>query len=704
MRIVSNAMVIVSGVYLALGLIYLRFWWAQRERLAYLAFTITCFSFMLFAWFEMGMLTAATPEEYLFYMWWDFIPGSVGIISVAWFAYLHLHGRKWLFVPYIALRILAIVLHLTMANGLHFLQVTSVGHRTVLNEMLSYPIGIPNPWMALSHFGHVLMIIFFLDASIRCWRRGERRQALTFGVGTILFGITIVGFAPLIFWGLLPAPIMSSFTILLIIAPMLYELNYDMQRAAMLTEKLEERDARLTDTLEQLQVSTAAANVGMWTREIGGGNVWFSEKAGEIFGYSSGEPFTREDVFQRIHPDDRKSFSALVRELEDGKGEFQHDFRLLLKDGNVRWIHSRGKVEPDNGSRIIRGAIVDITKTKLAEEKARQNEEQNTAIVSAIPDLIFIQDSEGVYLGYHAKNKDDLFVAPEEFLGKNMRDVLPPVLADEFFRSFERAAETHETQIVEYNIDLKDGNQWYEARIVRMGDKYLSVVRDITRIKLAYEAVHDLSRRLMNAQEKERARLARELHDDLSQSVALLSVQLTMLRNEPKDFEYMKDQLDQFISEVNRLTGDIHRISHELHPAKLSQLGLKSALRGFCRDLAAAHPLKIDFEADNLPRNLPDDISLCLYRVAQESLQNIIKHSAATSVNVSLKSEDDKIHLSVSDNGKGFDTQAAKAKESLGLISIDERVRAVKGAVKIISAVGAGTKIDVQIPVNNNLK
>ena len=261
MRIVSNAMLIVSGVYLALGLIYLRFWWAERARLAYLAFTISCFSYMIFSWFELGMLHSQTPEEYLFYVWWAVVFGFVGIISFGWFAYLHLHGRKWLFWTHSVLRILALLLHLIMANGIHFRQITSVGSRTVLGETLSYPIAVPNPWMALPHFCNVLLVIFFLDASIRCWRRGERRQALVFGTGTILFGTITVFAAPLVFWGLLPFPIMESFTVLFIIAAMLLELNYELHHAAMLTEKLEERDARLTETLDQLQLSAAAANV-----------------------------------------------------------------------------------------------------------------------------------------------------------------------------------------------------------------------------------------------------------------------------------------------------------------------------------------------------------------------------------------------------------------------------------------------------------
>jgi PAS domain S-box-containing protein len=321
----------------------------------------------------------------------------------------------------------------------------------------------------------------------------------------------------------------------------------------------------------------------MWSRPVSGKTLWLSEKAGEILGFPSGEQFTRDDFYQQIHPDDRPLLATVIRELEEGKNEFQFEYRIISKDENVRWIHSRGKVELVKGARFVRGAVVDITKLKVAEQ-----------------------------------------------------------------------------------------------------------------------AIHELSGKLMNAQEKERARLARELHDDLSQSIALLSIQLATLRNKPKDLEYVKDQLDRFVADVDRLSVDVHRISHELHPARLSHLGLETALRGFCRELSAAHPLEIDFEAESVPRDLPDDISLCLYRVTQESLQNVIKHSGAAAARVSVKLENGEIRLSVSDNGNGFNPSARKAKEALGLISIDERVRAVKGEASVISAVGTGTRIEVHVPIGNH--
>ncbi len=221
---------------------------------------------------------------------------------------------------------------------------------------------------------------------------------------------------------------------------------------------------------------------------------------------------------------------------------------------------------------------------------------------------------------------------------------------------------------------------------------------DITGRKNAENAIHDLSGKLMKAQEKERARLARELHDDLSQRLALLSIRLEALKATPI-YEGGKREIDHLIDDIQELTGDVHRISHELHPAKLGQLGLEAALRGFCREIDRAHPLKVSFTAANIPRELSDHTSLCLYRVAQESLQNVVKHSRARSANVELCVEGDELVLVVSDNGSGFDPQGPVGSESLGLTSMQERIFAICGTVQISSNRQNGTRIEARVPV-----
>jgi signal transduction histidine kinase len=208
----------------------------------------------------------------------------------------------------------------------------------------------------------------------------------------------------------------------------------------------------------------------------------------------------------------------------------------------------------------------------------------------------------------------------------------------------------------------------------------------------------------MNAQEKERARLARELHDDLSQSLALLSIQLHSIASGDGDKDTFSSQLGNITYQIDRLSSDVHRISHQLHPAKLEQLGLVSALRGFCREIGHAHEIKIDFHDENTPTTLPNDVSLCLYRVAQESLQNVVKHSGASNVTVDLIYLEGEVSLSIADNGAGFDTAHEDSREGIGLISMKERLRVVDGRVRIDSTVGSGTKVVVMVPIERQPK
>lgn len=257
----------------------------------------------------------------------------------------------------------------------------------------------------------------------------------------------------------------------------------------------------------------------------------------------------------------------------------------------------------------------------------------------------------------------------------------------------------------EYRVTLPNGqDRWISSigKVEFLNDRphvLRGVSVDITKRKIAEEVAHELSSKLIGAQEKERARLARELHDDLSQSLALLSIQLEVLGMESGGPDAVKTKITDLTSQIKSLSSDVHRISHELHPSKLAQLGLEAALRGFCREIAASHRFKVAFDAIDIPRSLPNDISLCLYRVTQEALQNIQKHSGASLASVKIEMGEDDIRLTVSDNGCGFDPEGVAVKESLGLISMSERIRYLNGTLSIDSRESAGTKIKVRIPL-----
>ncbi len=257
----------------------------------------------------------------------------------------------------------------------------------------------------------------------------------------------------------------------------------------------------------------------------------------------------------------------------------------------------------------------------------------------------------------------------------------------------------------EYRVTLPNGQlRWISSRgRVEFSQGKPVLIRgaslDITARRQAEEAARSLSGRLIHAQEAERKRLARELHDDVNQSLALLAVELDMSAQKPPATssavsERMRDLSDQ----VKSLSSSVHRLSHELHPAKLEQLGLVPAVRGFCRELGAAHGITIEYEPHAVPRLVPDEIALCLYRIVQEALQNVIKHSGSAIAKVQLMPKENELCLIVSDQGCGFDPMITTDDGSLGLVSMRERVRLVGGQITVESRKGEGTRIAVQIP------
>ncbi len=219
-------------------------------------------------------------------------------------------------------------------------------------------------------------------------------------------------------------------------------------------------------------------------------------------------------------------------------------------------------------------------------------------------------------------------------------------------------------------------------------------------LKKSQRELQLLTGRLMRAQEMERRRIARELHDDLSQNLALLSVEMELLgRQPPESSNGLGGRMQALSSRVKQLASTVHDLSRQLHPSKLEQLGLAAAVRGLCKELGGGHGLPIEFTAGASPGPVSDDAALCLYRIVQEALRNIIKHSGARRATVELNGGKDAVDLHIVDDGAGFDARLADGKGGLGLVSMRERLRLVGGTIAIDSRPGAGTRIDVRVPL-----
>lgn len=222
------------------------------------------------------------------------------------------------------------------------------------------------------------------------------------------------------------------------------------------------------------------------------------------------------------------------------------------------------------------------------------------------------------------------------------------------------------------------------------------VRRALERERAAGE-LRELAGRLIHAQEDERRRLARELHDDFSQRLALLSVEMELQGTGAGPESAAA--LAGMAARVKDLSTEVHRMAYDLHPAKLDQLGLVAAARAYCRELAQQSGLKIAFEPGDLPRALPADVALCFYRLIQEALQNTVRHAGAREARVELGAAPGRVRLAVSDDGRGFDVERARREGGLGLSSMQERVRQVRGELKIESTPGRGTRLEASAPL-----
>jgi signal transduction histidine kinase len=226
-----------------------------------------------------------------------------------------------------------------------------------------------------------------------------------------------------------------------------------------------------------------------------------------------------------------------------------------------------------------------------------------------------------------------------------------------------------------------------------------SMLADVTECKRSEEAFLSMTRRLIGEQEQEREGIARELHDNIGERVSLLTLNLAELQQSP--LNEIQDRIGELEKEACEIATDIQALSHRLHPAELKYFGLAVAMRGFCHEFGKQTMARIDFQSQDLPRSVPPDISLCLFRVLQESLHNSAKHSGAQHIEVELWGTPDAIHLVVRDSGSGFDSEGAKQSRGLGLISMEERLIVLKGTFSIESQAKRGTKIHARVPLGS---
>jgi len=261
---------------------------------------------------------------------------------------------------------------------------------------------------------------------------------------------------------------------------------------------------------------------------------------------------------------------------------------------------------------------------------------------------------------------------------------------------------------MEYRLRRNDGEyRWIlDTGVPRFNSNgsfagYIGSCLDFTDRKLAEDALASVGRRLIEAHEEERTWIARELHDDLVQRIALVTIELERCSSQTADPTGIDDRIRQARQHLCDVASEIQALSHRLHSSKLEYLGLVTAAKSFCRELSEQRNVRIEFKHSEIPAAVPKEISLCLFRVLQQALQNAVRHSGTQDFTVELFGNQDEIRLIVSDSGIGFDWRHAINGRGLGLISMRERLRLVNGELSIQSEPGRGTTVLARVPRGN---
>jgi PAS domain S-box-containing protein len=354
---------------------------------------------------------------------------------------------------------------------------------------------------------------------------------------------------------------------------------------------------------------------------------------------------------------------------------------------------------------VLARQAADLIERTLAEEALRESDERFRLIANTAPVMIWMSgtDNEITYLNQtwldYAGPSSDAAV-------ENLRaTVLHPDEAERCREVYEKAFEQREPFQLEHRLRRHDGDyRWvvtagvprYNADGSFVG--YIGTSVDITERKLAEAAL--ASQKLIEAHEEEKTRIARELHDDISQRITLLGMHLGILKQGlPASATDLKQEIGEMYRQIGDLASDVQALSHGLHPARLELLGLKAAVAGFCKEWSNRHGVTIDVHFENIPKALPQEISLCLYRVLQEALQNVVKHSVSRRAHVSLSGQINTISVTVTDLGPGFDPHEAMKGPGLGLTSMKERLKVVGGQLSIHSQREHGTTIHAVAPL-----
>jgi PAS domain S-box-containing protein len=434
---------------------------------------------------------------------------------------------------------------------------------------------------------------------------------------------------------------------------------------------------------------------------VAGGDGYFkqvNDSFQRVLGWTRTE-LLEQPFVEFVHPDDRQASLATLEGLKEGRRAGNFTNRYRCRDGAYRWI-AWSTPAPRPGDTQFFAAGRDVTEERRGEADRRRL----VALIEGSSDFIGLVSPGG---RFRYLNAAGCKLAGYASLEQARRSPLAGIMhggamllameLDESWRGEDavRNCFTGDTVPLDINAFALGSGE----------DRMWAVVaHDVRRRKRDQERLQALAAQLLNVQEEERRRIARDLHDDITQKLAMLGIEFGLAQREVAAAGKLgEDRLARIQQQILQLSEDVRQISHQLHPSVLEHSGLAPALEAFAREISKQTSIAVHVTARNVPDQLPRPVSTALYRIAQEALLNMAKHARATAAAVTLSFEDGALRLTIIDNGAGFDAAAQETNPGIGMVSMRERTRLIDGRLTVDSEPGEGTRVQVDVPLTRSL-